>query len=286
MTSNIDLHMHTRASDGSDYPQELPDKLRAAGVQIFAVTDHDTVDGARAVAALPLDGLTYFPGIEFSCESPAGRCHILGYGCDFDHPAFQGALEEGRRLRAAKLALRLDYLRERFGIILTEAEDAWLRSRNSPGKLHFANILMARGLADEPNEAIRRFFGPLKEENDCIQAGTAVRAILASGGVPVWAHPLGGEGEPRLTREGFEARMELLLGQGIRGMECFYSRYDAGEIAFLRGQAALHSLLVSGGSDYHGVNKIGIDPGQLSADGTAPEKGALTLLAALGTGCD
>ena len=83
MSSAIDLHIHTTASDGSVAPSALPGLLRAAGVHTFAVTDHDAVDGAREVAGLPLEGMLYIPGVEFSCISAAGRCHLLGYGCGF-----------------------------------------------------------------------------------------------------------------------------------------------------------------------------------------------------------
>ena len=88
MTSTVDLHIHTTASDGSDSPSRLLENLRNAGITTFAVTDHDTIDGALEMEALVTDQFRFHRGIEFSCQSPAGKCHILGYGFDPDHPAF------------------------------------------------------------------------------------------------------------------------------------------------------------------------------------------------------
>ena len=102
---------------------------------------------------------------------------------------------------------------------------------------------------------------------------TAVDAILAAGGFPVWAHPLGGEGEKRLTSEKFEALFAHLLACGIRGLECRYSRYGRAEREFLLDRASSAGLVPTGGSDYHGINKpdlkigcLGTDDGEFSVD--------------------
>lgn len=281
MPGKIDLHLHTTASDGSDTPRELLLRLRAAGIETFAVTDHDTVAGAQEMAGLPLEGLRFIPGIEFSCFTAAGKCHILGYGCDFEDAAFGAVIEAGRARRQEKLARRLEYLRERWGIALTGDELAWLNAQSSPGKPHFGRILMARGLADSVSAAVERYFGGLKEAQDRIPAVQALAAIRHAGGVGVWAHPLGGEGEPRLSTEGMLRQLDALLGFGLRGMECCYSRYGAAETALLRATAADNGLLVSGGSDYHGANKKGIALGQLNTENTEVGEDVLTVLDAL-----
>lgn len=265
MTNPFDLHIHTTASDGSDSPAELAQKLRAAGLRLFSVTDHDTVGGALEMEKLVPAGTRFIRGVEFSCVSPAGKCHILGYGYDPDHPAFRAALEEGRRLRLEKLQRRLQRLEADFGVVLTREEREWLLSLSSPGKPHLGRILLDRGLAPDLDSAIRRFLGNVPGR-DRIEAETAVRAIEASGGVSVWAHPLGGEGEKRLTRDGFAAQLETLLGYGIRGMECWYSRYSLEEVRFLLDRADRSGLIVTGGSDYHGSNKRGLALGMLNAE--------------------
>ena len=154
MLGNFDLHIHTTASDGSDTPRALAGKL--AGLELFSVTDHDTIEGALAMEDLVPEGVRYLRGVEFSCITPAGKCHILGYNYDPDCPQFRAALNEGRQLRLEKLQRRLDLLKTEFGIDLTEAELSGLKNQNSPGKPHLGRILVDRGLASKLDEAIGR----------------------------------------------------------------------------------------------------------------------------------
>lgn len=267
MVSKVDLHIHTTASDGADSPRVLAEKIAAAGLELFSVTDHDTIAGALEMENIVPRGVRYIRGVEFSCVSPAGKCHILGYGFDPDHPAFRGALEEGRRLRLEKLDRRLEQLRRDHGIELTEAERTWLLSLGSPGKPHLGQIIRNRGLAPDLDGAIRGFIRDVPGR-DRIEASMAIGAILAAGGFPVWAHPLGGEGEKRLTEEKFESLLETLLGYGLRGLECRYSRYGRKESEFLLDHAARLGLTPTGGSDYHGSNKKDIQLGQLGYNWT------------------
>lgn len=278
MRSLIDLHIHTTASDGSDSPAELARKV--AGLRIFSVTDHDTIDGALQMERLVPPGTVYIRGVEFSCVSPAGKCHILGYGYDPRHPALLAALEEGRTLRLEKLQRRLEALRAHFGITLTDDELSRLYSLNSPGKPHLGKILLDRGLAETLDGAIQTYLKIRVPGRDRIDAGRTIAAIEKAGGRSVWAHPLGGEGEKRLTPEKFEDQLQTLLAAGLKGMECHYSRYSREEIQFLRDRAAVHGLTVTGGSDYHGINKRDLELGMLSMEDTpwTPTEAELTAL--------
>ena len=267
MASKVDLHIHTTASDGADSPRVLAEKIAAAGLELFSVTDHDTISGALEMEAIVPQGVHYIRGVEFSCVSPAGKCHILGYHYDPDHPAFRAALAQGRQLRLEKLERRLEKLRREYAIELTDAELRWLYSRNSPGKPHLGRIIRDRGLAPDLDSAIRGFIRDVPGR-DRIEAKMAIEAITAAGGCPVWAHPLGGEGEKRLSSEKFENLLELLCGYGLRGLECRYSRYGRKESEFLLDQAERLGLTPTGGSDYHGSNKNGIELGQLGDEWT------------------
>jgi hypothetical protein len=122
-----------------------------------------------------------------------------------------------------------------------------------------------RGLAADMNTAIKTYLSGVPGR-DRIEAQTAINAIRASGGIAVWAHPLGGEGERRLTDGEFEARLESLLAMGIQGLECLYSRYTRTESGLLLSHARSHGLIVTGGSDYHGLNKTGLELGMLNAE--------------------
>lgn len=281
MSSQVDLHIHTAASDGTDSVREVLEKLMGQGIRTFSVTDHDTIEGAVMMEGLVPAGLRFIRGIEFSCVTPRGKCHILGYGYDPEAPAFREALETGRRLRRDKLMKRLDFLRERFGIVLTAREMDWLMGQKSPGKPHLGQLMVRRGLAPDLDTGIRQYVNPCKTGEDRIGADMAVRAILSAGGIPVWAHPLGGEGKQRLSEQEFADQLETLLSCGIRGLECYYSRYRPADIAFLLGQADAQALLISGGSDYHGANKKNIGLGKLNDMDTPVEPERLTVLCQL-----
>lgn len=281
MGQTIDLHLHTTASDGTDAPLALPEKLRQAGITTFAVCDHDTIDGAMELeCGADLNGLRLVRGVEFSCRCEGRKCHILGYGYDPNHPALQAVLEHGRRLRLHKLEQRLDYLEHQHGIRFTAEELRWLDSLNSVGKPHLGKLLLDRGLGSDLTDVIQRYINGCPSLDDRIPAAEAIDGILRAGGIPVWAHPLGGEGERRLPPDEFRARLKLLLAASIRGLECCYSRYGREEMDLLLTAAAEYGLLVSGGSDYHGTNK-NIPLGTLNTLGETVDASVLTLLTAL-----
>ena len=278
MSSTVDLHIHTTASDGSDSPALLLRKLKEAGITTFSITDHDTITGGLEMERLVTPEFRFIRGIEFSCETAAGKCHILGYGFEPQDPLFRAALEEGAALRREKLLSRLRYLEETLSITFTEAEKTWLYSLKSPGKPHFGKLLVDRAIAATITEAIQKYINPHKPRRDRIEAGTAISAILHAGGIPVWAHPLGGEGEKRLSVEEFQVQLSVLMDAGIQGLECFYSRYSHADVEFLTARAQSHNLLISGGSDYHGTNKQDLPLGRLCADGIPFPAENLTIL--------
>jgi len=276
MNSKFDLHMHSTASDGSDTIPILWEKLKNSRIRVFSLTDHDTISGTLEMEKLVSDDVFFLRGVELSCVSPAGKCHILGYHFDPNDPLLRRVLNEVSALRAAKLQNRLKYLKTRHGIEFTEKELAWLNGQTTPGKPHMAQLLVARGEAKDIPDAI---YGLLSFPDGEIRTDTrrAIEAILHAGGIPVWAHPLGGEGEPSLSEAQFAPLFEELLSYGLQGLECYYSRYTAAQIAFLLTQAKAKRLYISGGSDYHGRNKKNIELGKLNADSIPVELGALTL---------
>ena len=283
MSATVDLHLHTTASDGSCTPAGLLPLLRTRGIDTFAITDHDGVEGAVEMLRLAPPDLRFRPGVEFSCRSAVGKYHILGYGFDPAHPEIQAAVEEGRQLRRRKQAQRIRWLEQQHGIRLTEEERRWLDSRKSPGKPHLGQVLLNRGLDTEGTGmmgVLRRYVNGFKGSNDRISAETAVRAIRRAGGVAVWAHPLGGEGKRHKTSEELQPLLSDLLAHGVEGMECWYSRYSMEENALLMNLARQHGLLISGGSDFHGAPKPDLLPGTLCSEGVSPEPEQLTVLEA------
>ncbi len=282
--SRADLHIHSTASDGTDTPRGVLERARKAGIAFVGLTDHDTVTGVRSLKGQVPEDVFLVPGIEFSCKGRAGKCHILGYCCDMDHPSFCRALETGRKLRREKLDRRLTFLEEEEGIRFSREEVDRLyemvRLGQSVGKPHLGNLLVKYGKATDRSQAIREIINRCPTEESRIETGQAVDAILASGGIPVWAHPMGGEGEERLTWEQFEGQLAELLSYGLKGLECWYSRFPMDLCRQLSRRAREHGLLISGGSDCHGTNKP-IQAGTLNAEGVRVPVRRLTILPVL-----
>ena len=274
----VDMHLHTTASDGSFSPSEVVQKVKSSGVKVFSLTDHDTTAGVHEVEGEIPEGMEFFKGIEFSCKAGDIKCHILGYSYDDNHPDFIKALAAAEAKREDKLAIRIEHLREVDGIELTADEIAELEAIPSAGKPHIANILMRRGIPGTRTEVINRYLEFGVESR--IPAELAIRAIKSSGGVAIWAHPLGGENEEHMDREEFNAKLKVLQEIGIEGLECFYSRYDENEIAMLLDIAESRGLLVSGGSDFHGKNK-NVEIGELGVSKRPVFDSDLSLIAEL-----
>lgn len=273
----IDLHMHTCCSDGTDTPEEIIKKVKAKRISVFSVTDHDTVDFYDSIDKEKLSEPILITGVEFSCRTEFKKCHILGYGFDTNHKSVRELILKGQQLRKSKLIKRLEYLENEFGIAFEKADKDYLLSMKTAGKPHIAKIIVNMGLAVNISEAIDKYMKNAPGGNDKLDAKEAISAIVAAGGVPVWAHPLGGEGEKHLSEEEFIKQFDLLKGFGIRGLECFYSRYTHDEIDFLLKKADESNLFKSAGSDYHG-NVKNIEIGTLSCDNSRVDDNMITVV--------
>ena len=251
----IDMHLHSSYSDGSDSVPFLVEKLIKNGITTFSLTDHDSVRGIPELLREANGRARAITGVEFSCLDEGQSCHILAYGFSPDNPHILALVDKGEELRRKNFENRKNHLENAHGIFFTEDELAWLFSLPKIGKPHIARILIARGLAKDTDDVIRRFLNGCKDNDARLSAKEVVPTILASGAIPVWAHPLGGEGEDHLSETDFLPLAHRLASYGIKGMECYYSRYNEDEIAFLLKQASALGLSVSGGSDYHGENK-------------------------------
>ena len=253
--AKVDLHVHSNCSDGSDNISELISKIKSSGIEIFALTDHDTIEGCSEMKNIVPDNIKFIQGVELTCQADYIKCHILGFGCDIKNKKLLDLIEKGQKLRRIKMETRVEYLKNKWDIELTKEEYAWLCTRKSVVKTHFANILVKRGLAEDNVSAMKKYLDGCKTPNTRFDIEEAIEALLDAGAIPVWAHPLGGEGEKHFTKEEFLPRLELMKTFGIKGLECYYSRYNGEEINLLKRLAKENSLLISGGSVYHGYNK-------------------------------
>ena len=250
-----DLHVHSNFSDGSDSIQELAKKIQQADIEVFALTDHDTIEGCIGIEPFIPDSIKFIPSIELTSLADDIKCHILGFNCNPNDENLNKLIQKGKLLRKQKLETRIKYLSEVWNINLTNEEKDWLYSRKSVVKTHLANIIVARGLATDNVSAMKKYLDPCKTGPTRFDIKDSIEAILSAGGIPFWAHPLGGEGEKHLDKEEFLPKLKKMINFGIKGLECYYSRYNFDEINFLINCANSNNLLISGGSDYHGKNK-------------------------------
>ena len=286
--AKFDLHLHSNNSDGSATVKELVETVVNSNIKIFALTDHDTVAGVNEAERLiknytpsqpsPLGaGVLFIKGVELTCKIDDIRCHILGYGINPESKELADLIELGKKLRRQKLETRIKYLKEVWNIELTKDELDWLYSRKSVVKTHIANILVNRGLSDNNVDAMKKYLDGCKTGNTKFDGREAIKVIKSSGGIPVWAHPLGGEGEEHLTQEEFMPQLKTMIESGIQGLECYYSRYSIKEAEFLVQCAKENNLLISGGSDWHGTNKT-VPIGKLNTEDIAIDSDKITLL--------
>jgi len=250
-----DLHIHSNFSDGSDSIEDLANKIKLAGIKYFALTDHDTVAGCGLMDSIIDADVKFIPSVELTCKAGDIKCHILGYNCDYNNKTLLDLIEKGKQLRKHKLETRIKYLKEVWDIELTKDELEWLYSRKSVVKTHIANILVKRGLASDNVSAMKKYLDGCKSGDTRFSGEEAINAITQAGGIPIWAHPLGGEGEVHISQEEFLEKLEKMMSFNIKGIECYYSRYNIEEIEFLTTVAKKQNLLITGGSDYHGTNK-------------------------------
>ena len=277
----IDLHTHSSVSDGTETPAALVATARAAGLDVVALTDHDTTAGWAAAAAARPDGLTVVPGMELSCrwfpaDQPPVSVHLLAYLFDPDSPALAAELT---RLRAERLSRG-----ERIVTAMAAAGHpvVWERIVEASGggvvgRPHVARALVEAGVVGSVDEAFATLLshrGPFhvpKADTDVLEGIALVRA---AGGVPVFAHGLAS----RRGRVVDDAAIVAMAGAGLLGLEVDHPDHDPAERDHLRGLARDLGLLTTGSSDYHGSNKTT----PIAACATDPEQ--YEALLAAGTG--
>ncbi|WP_067455443.1 PHP domain-containing protein [Actinomadura macra] len=261
----IDLHSHSDVSDGTRPPAEVVRRARANGVDVLALTDHDTTGGwDEATAALP-DGLTLVPGIELSCQEDGRSLHMLGYLFDPSDPELSAELSRIRDDRVVRARTMVDRLRG-LGVDVTWDQVRALARGEAVGRPHIARAMVDAGAVRTADEA----FGPLwiaqggraYAERYALDPERAIRLVRSAGGVCVLAHP-------RARRRGYvfaDEVIERLAAAGLSGVEVDHPDHGAPDRAHLRDLAASLGLAATGSSDDHGAPT----GDRLGAETTAP----------------
>ena len=248
----MDMHIHSTASDGTDSPETILEKARAAGIRYLALTDHDTDSGCNTIK--DAGSICFIRGIEFSCREEKRKYHILGYGFEPDSEV-QKLIEFCHHWRMIKCKNRFEFLTREYGFEFTEEEKQAVLANENPGKPHIGNLMAKKGYAASKSEAIERYINNYHGEEAYISPERAIRAILDSGGIPVLAHAVFGDGSQHLSDDEVEWRIARLKEYGLAGIECFYSQFDRGQEKMLLQLTGRYDLAASAGSDYHGTNK-------------------------------
>jgi predicted metal-dependent phosphoesterase TrpH len=257
----VDLHLHTTASDGVKTPSEMVGYAKAKGLQAISITDHDTIGGLEeGLAEGGRIGFEVIPGIEISAEHSPGSMHLLGYFIDIYHPSLNEKLKYLQRAREERNPKMVEKL-NRLGVNITYEEVVRASGGGQVGRPHFAQVLIEKGYVRNFQEAFDRY---LKKGASAyvdklrLTSGEAIRLINEARGVAVLGHPntLGLNGP-----KGLENLIVDLIKEGLKGMEVYYPEHSSTEVAQYKTLAERHGLILTGGTDYHGIEKESLDVG-------------------------
>lgn len=275
----IDLHTHSSASDGTQLPGEVIRSAAEAGLDVVALTDHDTTAGwEEAAEAAREHAVAFVPGTEVSCQTDDGiSVHLLSYLQDPQDRALDEVMQRARRSRRTRAERMVEMIAEDYPISWEQVLDQVVGDA-TVGRPHIADALVAAGIAQTRSEAFSTVLHPRSGYyvgHYAPDPVTAVRLVRQAGGVPVMAHPLAGVRGRTVGQEVFDAMIEA----GLAGLEIAHRDNPPEARAVLSQMAAEHDLIVTGSSDYHGSGK----PNELGENLTS-EQSLRRIMAEAGSG--
>jgi predicted metal-dependent phosphoesterase TrpH len=260
----IDLHAHSTASDGSLTPTQLVRHAHDLGLRAIALTDHDTIAGAEEAARAAEElGFELVPGVEMSSHYATGTMHILGYYIDFRSSGLAEELAHLQRVRLERNRVIADKL-QALGIDISFEDVLKLAGpKGQVGRPHFARALLERGIVSSIDEAFERYLkkgAPAYSAKFRLPPEEAIGLIRKAGGLAVLAHPFTLHLDD--DRERLTELLCQLKDQGLAGLEVRYSEHSPEQEQMYTAAAHKCGLLITGGSDYHGLNKEGVELGR------------------------
>ncbi len=247
----IDLHMHTRASDGQYTPSELVQKAAKKGISVMAITDHDTVKGlAEGKEAAEKEKIIFVPGIEITIERPFCEFHLLGLGLKNISSSLTEVIENLQKNRLERNLRIVDHIKSAgFEASLEEIQADY--PGQTLGRPHFALWMEKKGIVKHHQQAFDKYLArgrPWFEEHTGANLDEAIVAINESGGIPVLAHPM----SLYLSWSKMETAFQDFKERGIQGIEAFHPGARVTECLRLEEMAKKLGFFVTAGSDFHG----------------------------------
>lgn len=263
----IDLHAHSNVSDGTELPGDLVRSAKRAGLDVVALTDHDSTAGwVLASTAARENGIALVPGMEVSCRTAEGiTVHLLSYLHDPEHPGLLDEVRKSRDARLTRAEKMVDRLSEDYPLNWDDVSQH-MAPGATVGRPHIADALVAAGVVADRNEAFASILTSRSKywvSHYAPDPVLAVSLVRQAGGVPVFAHPVAVE-RGRVVAESVYQEM---IDAGLAGLEIEHRDNPTEGRAFLYALAEKHDLIVTGSSDYHGAGK----PNRLGENLTSPE---------------
>lgn len=253
MLQKFDLHLHTNNSDGEHSVDTLVNEVRKAGIDLFAITDHDNIDSFEEIKNVDLSGLTYINGIEISSLVDSKyKVHILGYNLNGDLSLINDICTKLKTARENRIYILASMLEEKYNIKLDKSDlDEIVKNNTTPGKPHLAELMVRKGIVSSVGEGFEKYLENLKTDvSNRIDAVMAIQAIKKAGGVAIWAHPKKVEKEYNID---FTELLDRLIEIGIDGIEVYNCLHSLDDAKRYEAEARKRNLITSGGSDYHGL---------------------------------
>lgn len=250
----IDLHVHTHFSDGTDSPLEVLDLAAELGLSAVAFTDHDTLEGVRAMRGVG-HPVRVVPGVELSAiEVDGTEVHVLGYFVSVDSQSFQSTLDRlvlARADRGALIVDRVNVMLQREGLAPMDYAAVQAEVTDVVGRPHVGRHMVNQGYVRTIQEAFVRYLVPCNVPKAPLSPEESVELICRSGGLAALAHP----GKLRLPLAEVAELVDRMIEAGMAGIEVYYAGHSAEETESMRRIADSRGLALTGGSDYHGHNK-------------------------------
>lgn len=253
----IDLHAHTKYSDGELAPDDLIKLAIKRNIGTLAITDHDTIKGIKSVDKnspfITDSGIKIINGIELTAKVPKGRMHILGYDLDINSKKLNDKMAELQNNSINSVLTIMKQVTKDYGIKFKDEDvEKLIKANHNVGRPDIAKLLMKYGYVKTSQEAFDKYliaaFDKTRGNTRKLSYVDCLNLITDNGGIPVLAHPKSLE----LNEKDFLVLLKDMIKNGLQGIEVFHSTHTKEEMKYYESVAKKYNLLISGGSDYHG----------------------------------